>query len=249
MDDLQLLVDLHRGEKRQGPGGDAETRQAMELAGLDRSIPLKIVDIGCGTGASSLFLAQELQAKITAADLFPDFLQELEERSQALGVSEKIETLSCSMEALPFGEGEYDVIWSEGAIYNMGFKRGVENWKRFLRSGGVLAVSELTFFTSDRPSEVEAYWNREYPEADTASSKIAVLEESGFSLTAYFILPMHCWVENYYEPLQERFDKFLAEQNQSEAARALVQAERQEMDFYKRWHIYYGYGFYIAKKI
>ncbi|HNR12259.1 MAG TPA: SAM-dependent methyltransferase, partial [Thermodesulfobacteriota bacterium] len=34
---LQLLVDLHRHALRQGPGGEAETRQALKLAGLDRS--------------------------------------------------------------------------------------------------------------------------------------------------------------------------------------------------------------------
>jgi len=46
---MQLLVDLHKSQFRQGPGGEAETKRAMELAGLDRSRHLKIADIGCGT--------------------------------------------------------------------------------------------------------------------------------------------------------------------------------------------------------
>ncbi len=54
--------------ERQGPGGDAETKLAMKLAGLDRTRPLKIVDIGCGTGASTILLAKELDAEITAVD-------------------------------------------------------------------------------------------------------------------------------------------------------------------------------------
>lgn len=37
MDDLQLLVDLHLQADRQGPGGDAETCRAIELAGLRNS--------------------------------------------------------------------------------------------------------------------------------------------------------------------------------------------------------------------
>lgn len=41
----------------------------------------------------------------------------------------------CSMENLPFGDREYDIIWSEGAIYNIGFERGVIDWNRYLKVG------------------------------------------------------------------------------------------------------------------
>ena len=54
MDELSLLVDLHREAKRQGPGGDDETRLAITLSGLSGRKGLKIADIGCGTGASLL---------------------------------------------------------------------------------------------------------------------------------------------------------------------------------------------------
>ncbi|MDX9789029.1 MAG: hypothetical protein RBT11_19800 [Desulfobacterales bacterium] len=58
MDDIQmqLLIDLHRSNFRQSPGGMAETKQALMLAGLDKSRPLKIANIGCGTGASTILL-------------------------------------------------------------------------------------------------------------------------------------------------------------------------------------------------
>lgn len=75
--DFQLLVDLHRPAELQGSGGDAETIRALELAWLDRSRPLKIADIGCGTGASTLLLARELDTDITAVDFLPEFLDEL----------------------------------------------------------------------------------------------------------------------------------------------------------------------------
>ena len=38
---IQLLIDLHRPNPRQGPGGEVESRLAMRLAGLDQSRPLK----------------------------------------------------------------------------------------------------------------------------------------------------------------------------------------------------------------
>jgi len=123
MEDYQLLIDLHKNANQQGPGGDAETEKALSLAMVDRAAPLKIADIGCGTGASTLILARLLNAQFTAVDFLQDFLEILEERAKNMGLSDKITTLVCSMDNLSFGDEEYDVIWSEGAIYNIGFEK------------------------------------------------------------------------------------------------------------------------------
>lgn len=48
VDEFQLLIDFNRHAARQGPGGEAETKRTLELAGLDRSRLLKIADIGQG---------------------------------------------------------------------------------------------------------------------------------------------------------------------------------------------------------
>lgn len=114
MDDFRLLIDLHRPSQRQGPGGDAETKRAMEMAGLDRSCPLKIADIGCGSGASTILLAKELDARITAVDFLPELLDELQIRANNHGVADRITTLNASMDALPFAKGELDLPAEQG---------------------------------------------------------------------------------------------------------------------------------------
>ena len=238
MDDYQLLIDLHKRTNRQGPGGDSETEKALSLAMIDRTAPLKIADIGCGTGASTLLLARLLKARITAVDFLQDFLEVLEGRAEKMGLSEKITTLFCSMENLPFGDEEYDVIWSEGAIYNIGFERGVKDWSRYLKVGGLLVVSEITWITASRPSELQRYWEGEYPEIDTASSKIGVLEKNGYSPIGYFVLPEHCWLENYYRPMQNSFAEFLARNANNEEAQAIVEAEKKEISLYKKYKKY-----------
>ena len=245
---LQLLMDFHCQATRQGPGGEVETRRAMELAGLDRSGPLRIADIGCGTGASTLLLASELDAEITAVDFLQDFLDELASRARNHGVIDRIATLNCSMDGLPFAEDEFDVIWSEGAIYNIGFEAGVSAWSRFLKPGGKLIVSEITWLSAKRPLDVQAYWGAAYPEIDVASSKIRILERHGYCPEAYFVLPKHCWLENYYQPMESRFDDFLERHGQSEQAKAIVAEEKQEIALYEKNSAYYSYGFYVAKK-
>lgn len=249
MEDDRLLVDLHKDAWRQGPGGDEETERALGLARVDRDAPLRVADMGCGTGASALLLARLSNARITAVDLFREFLDVLEERAEEAGVSGRMETLCASMEDLPFGDGEFDVIWSEGAIYNIGFGKGVLEWRRHLKTGGILAVSEITWLTGSRPSELQRHWEREYPGIDVASSKMGILETGGYSPIGYFVLPEHCWRDNYYRPMQARFDAFLERNGNSEQARAIVEAEQREIEMYEEHHDYYGYGMYIATKV
>lgn len=248
VEDYQLLIDLHKGANRQGPGGDAESEKALSLAMIDRAAPLKIADIGCGTGASTLLLARLLEAQIMAVDFLQDFLEVLEERAKNFGLSEKITTLCCSMDNLPFGNEEYDGIWSEGAIYNIGFEKGITEWNRYLKAGGLLVVSEITWITTSRPSELQKYWETEYPEIDVASSKIAVLEKNGYSPIGYFVLPEHCWLDNYYRPMQNSFKDFLNRNGNSEEARAIIEAENREIDLYEKYKAHYSYGVYVARK-
>ena len=210
---------------------------------------LRIADIGCGTGASTLVLARELDAHITAVDFLPEFLDRLEDVAGRCGFGDRITTLAASMESLPFAEATYDAIWSEGAIYNMGFAAGIAAWQRFLKPGGILAVSELTWLTGQRPPELQAHWETEYAEVDTASAKMAVLESLGFSPIGYFPLPEYCWLENYYRPLQRRFPDFLARHEHSEVARAIVAAEEEEISLYERHKAFVGYGYYVARKV
>ena len=250
MDDYSLLIDLHRQGLRQGPGGDVETERALELAGVDRTTPLAVADIGCGTGASTLLLARLLQqARITAVDFLQEFLDVLEQRAQDTGVAGRISTLAASMDDLPFGAGEFDVIWSEGAIYNIGFRTGITAWRRFLKPGGLLVASEITWLTEERPQELQRHWDMEYPEIDLASAKIRALEMNGYSPLGYFVLPKHCWLDNYYRPLQARFDGFLKRHGNSEEARAIVAAEEREIQLYERHSDQLSYGMYIARKL
>ena len=248
MNNVQLLVDLYQDAQRQGPGGEEQTRLAITLSGLKKSRELKIADIGCGSGAATFVLAKTLDAHITAVDIYPEFLNKLAEAASRIGVADHVVTRTESMEQLSFAEEELDAIWSEGAIYNMGFAEGIEAWRKYLKSGGILAVSELTWLTEERPEELQAYWDREYPKVDIASAKMDVLERLGFSPLGYFVLPENCWLDNYYGPIQKRFAEFLERHKKSDAARAIIKAEENEILFYEKYKAFVGYGYYIARK-
>lgn len=249
MDEMELLIDWHRDGERQGPGGDEQTRLALALTGAELGSIRRVADIGCGTGASTRVLAEELDADIYAVDALYPFCAALKQRPGPVAGRGRVYPLTASMTALPFGEGAFDLIWSEGAIYNMGFASGVAAWRSLLRPGGFLAVSEITWLTNSRPAELEAFWNGEYAEMATASVKIGMLESSGYSVRGYFPLPRSCWLDNYYGPMKARREAFLERHGHSAAARALVAAEAEEIAMYEKYGDLYGYGFYVASRI
>lgn len=248
MTELELIIDLHKNSERQGPGSEKDTLKALEFLNLTFEQNLKVADIGSGSGGQTISLAKNLNGQITAVDLFPGFLNELNEKAQKLGLTNKILTLEKSMDDLPFDEGEFDLIWSEGAIYNIGFENGLKKWKDYLKVGGHLAVSEITWITQSRPNEIEKFWKTEYLEIDTASNKIKQLENNGFTLVGYFYLSQDSWIETYYKPMQARFENFLKRNDNSELARKVVEDSQAEIDLYERFKNYYSYGFYVARK-
>ena len=248
MTELELIVDLHKNSNRQGPGSEKATLKALELLNLPTDQNLKVADIGCGSGGQTITLAQNLKGQITAVDLFPEFLDELNEKAHQLGLTDKIVTLEKSMDDLPFNKNEFDLLWSEGAIYSIGFEKGLKMWKDYLKVGGYLAVSEITWITQSRPKEIEDFWKREYQEIDTASNKIKLLEGNGYTLTGYFYLGQDSWIQNYYQPLETRFETFLKRNEHSELASKVVGDYKAEIDLYYRFKDYYSYGFYIARK-
>ena len=182
-------------------------------------------------------------------DLFQPFLDVLEVRAQAAGLADQIQTHCLSMDELPFEAGRFDLIWSEGAIYNMGFEKGIRYWRQFLKPGGFLAVSEISWLRDERPEELVAYWNNAYPDIDSISAKIQVLERAGYSPLAHVVLPPSCWLDDYYRPLQARYPAFLQRHHNSDAAVALQASDAEEIALYEQYQDYYSYGFYLARKV
>lgn len=247
MTELELLVDLHLDGARQGPGSNGTTLKALELTGLTTKANLQVADIGCGTGASTLLLAEYLAAKITAVDLFPEFLDRLTIEAAQYRLVNKIKPVVMSMDDLKFAKNSLDLIWSEGAIYNMGFEKGAKYWQSFLKASGVLAISDITWLTKDRPAEIDNYWQSFYPEIDTLENKVGLLEKLGYEMLGTFVLPESCWEEEYYKPLEGRYDDFLDRHQDSEIAEQLVNADREEISLFRKYKAYYSYGFYIAR--
>jgi len=84
---------------RLGPGDDHSTMIALDVLLSTRPklsddpapVRLRVLDIGCGNGAQTIQLAKHIDGTILAVDNHQPFLDELQRRAEAEGVSDKIQ--------------------------------------------------------------------------------------------------------------------------------------------------------------
>ena len=245
---MELFLDLHTRVPRQGPGSNASTAQALRMLG-ELPPQLHILDIGCGAGAQTLALADQVNGKIVALDCNQCFLDELRHKINELGLQRKITPMLGSMFDLAFPDNTFDVIWSEGAIYIAGFEKGIQDWRRFVKPGGFLVASEISWLRRDIPAELEAYWKEQYAGIDFISAKIAQIETCGYAPFGYFVLPESAWLEGYYGPLLANREAFLADHGNSPEAHTVLEEMAKEVAMYEKYSKYYGYVFYLARKV
>lgn len=246
--DFDLICEYYASVERQGPGSPEVTLKALSF--IDNlTEKSRIADIGCGTGGQTMVLAQHAPGTVTGIDLFPKFIDLFNRNAAALDLQHRVKGVVASMDDLSFQKEELDLIWSEGAIYNIGFERGLKEWREFLKTGGFMAVSEASWFTEDRPAGIEEFWKREYPGIDIIPNKITQMQKAGYVPIASFILPENCWTEHFYEPQIAAQDTFLKKHAGNKTAEDFIANQRHEARLYEKYKAYYGYVFYIGKKI
>jgi ubiquinone/menaquinone biosynthesis C-methylase UbiE len=242
---------FHPSLPRLGPGADGATRKALDIATSNTSgssQKLKILDIGCGNGTQTLQLAKHSESKILAVDNYLPFLEELQGRAEAQGVSGKIETTLKDMHELSLEEGSFDIIWSEGALYIMGFRNGLKHCFPLLVPGGVMAVTELSWLRPDPPGECRQFFAEEYPDMMNIDGCLSNISDVGYDVLYHFILPKSAWLTPFYEPLGSRLQELRGTYSSDSEKLAMIASVQKEIDIFHRYSNYYGYVFYIMQR-
>ncbi len=244
---IELLVKLHTGLPRLGPGDTASTLRALSLC---TGLPPRpdVLDVGCGTGAQTLVLARATDGMVTATDLFPVFLDQLRDRVAREGLADRVRILRADMAALPLPEAAFDLAWCEGAVYVMGFDAGLAGWRPLVRSGGWLALTEVSWLTPDPPQECRDFWAAHYPGIRSVEDNLAAARSLGWDPAAWFTLPPTAWTEDYYGPLAAHLPDFEAAHADDPSALELADRTRYEMDLLRRSLEHYNYVFYVLRR-
>jgi ubiquinone/menaquinone biosynthesis C-methylase UbiE len=241
----QALFRLHEGLPRNSPGSEKSTLKALRRLGrLPRHA--RVIDLGCGNGASAIALARRLQSEVVAVDAHEPFLRTLEERCRAEGLDSLVVARHADFSALEEPNSSFDLLWSEGAAYVLGFESAIVQWRPLLKKGGRAAVTELSWGQESPSEETKEYWSSVYPGMRTTVGNCAAAERAGYSVIDTITLSNKDWAA-YYGPLKQRIAELRAEGEPSPELAVVVEEAEREIAIYERHGDEFGYVFYLLE--
>ena len=206
-----------------------------------------ILDIGCGPGVQTVDLLKISGGRVLALDFLPLMLERTRANAEKANVSERLEVIEQNMAEMAFPPSTFDVVWSEGAIYNLGFENGLGAVKSFVKPGGYVAVSEAVWLKTDPPEAVAKFWEA-YPEIDTIENKLSLIDRLGYEQTGHFVLPATTWTAEYYDPMERLIAQKSMEWVGNSVALAVLEEARKEIEIFRDYSSYYSYGFFVMRR-
>lgn len=240
---------LHQGLRREGPGTDATTRDALRRLPPLPERPV-VLDLGCGPGGQTLVVAETLRAVVTGIDLHAPYLRALEAAAGRRGLADLIRTRREDMRQLSDPPESVDLIWSEGSAYAIGFGDALAQWRRVLKPGGLMVVSELAWLVEPeaRPKEARDFWAEAYPAMTTPEANERTAVGLGYQPVDRWVMPQTAWWPDYYTPLRQRCRDLMPETEHDPALRAVVAEEMREIEVFAASANSYSYVFHILRK-
>ncbi|MBN1435990.1 MAG: class I SAM-dependent methyltransferase [Sedimentisphaerales bacterium] len=237
---------------RLGPGNAFSTNKALDTllprCSAQTERELAILDLGCGNGCQTIQLAQRLNAKILAVDNHQPFLDELARRAKENGVADKIQPHLADSRCLDLAAGSFDLIWCEGAIFTIGFRKALELFHDLLKPSGLAAFSEMAWLRPGAPQKCVDFITGPCPDLADISSQLSTIAETGFGVLDHFILDESAWWENFYQPLSERAKQLRKEHDQDAQKKELLDFTDLEIEMHREFSQYYGYVFYMIER-
>jgi len=246
MEGIEYLHELCEALPRCGPGDNEFTKRAYNAIPKPPKRPV-ILDIGCGPGVQTIELAKISNGEIIALDNHQPFLDRLTKQARNEGLEEKIVPRNLSMLEMDYNENTFDIIWSEGALYLMGFRNGLRRCKQLLKSNGYLALTELVYIAPNPPDEVIQYFENDYPDIENIETKVETIKEEGFNLISNFTLPESAWFNSYYSPIEKELPCLKKKYRANKIAWAVFEEIRDEISLYRRYSAFYGYEFFVMQ--
>ena len=237
-----------------GPGDTTTTRNLVERLLPDLPSVSRVADFGCGVGASALVLAECLpEARVLALDSHVPFIARLETAASARGLEEHINAVVGDMSHPPALDGvlgEFDLIWSESAIYSVGRTNAFTCWRPLLKPGGWLVFSDIVWQceSTARSDKASVFWAKEYPDITTAAGVMDELITAGFSSLDPVLSGRKAW-SNYYEPLRERLRLLTKQGNHPQALNTVIAELEREIDIYDCAGNEVALAFFLARRV
>ena len=238
-------IDLLFGDMdKLSPGDDSLSLYVL------RSLPQHyfevVVDAGCGAGRQTMVLASDLGTPIHAVDSYQPFLNHLSQRAEEKGLAHLVRAHCMDMKDIPTVFPTIDLLWAEGAAYNIGFANALSTWAKAIKPDGFAVVSELCWLREEIPDAVGEFFRSGYPDMQSAHQSIATAEGAGYKIFNTYTLPQEAWVKDYYEVLEPRA-KSLVNHSDVDVRNFAVETLK-EIETFKISENSYGYVFFVLQR-
>jgi SAM-dependent methyltransferase len=161
-------------------GGKGATVRLARLAGLSHG--MRVLDVGGGMGGPARTLAAEFGCDVTGLDLTESYVRAAALLTERLRLGDRVRHQVGNALALPFGDGIFDVVWTQNSGMNITDKPSLyAGFHRVLRRGGLLAIQE-PMAGPVQPPIFPQMWAREPAQSflRAPAEMRALIERAGF---------------------------------------------------------------------
>jgi SAM-dependent methyltransferase len=243
-----IFFELYESLPRQGPGNRASAARALAFC-LNLPPAPAVLDLGCGVGGQTLHLADLTSGSIVALDSHGPNIERLRATVAERGLDRRIQPVVGDMAEPGFRPASFDLVWSEGAFYNIGIEIALRVCRGLLRPGGYLAFTDAVWRKENPPLEVKASFDGDYPTMGRVPDTLAAIERCGFSLIGHFTLPDEAWWDDFYKPMEIRIEELRGKYKADDEALAILDQLGQEPEMHRRYSDYYAYEFFVVRLI
>jgi SAM-dependent methyltransferase len=243
----EIFFEVYEALPRQGPGNRSCAAKALALC---RDLPPfpAVLDLGCGVGGQTLHLAELTSGSIIALDSHAPSIQRLQATVQEHGLSSRVHPRVGDMACPDLPAASFDLIWSEGALYNIGIGNALRVCGGLLRAGGHLAFTDAVWRKEDPPAEVKASFEPDYPGMGWVADILAAIAEGGYSLLGHFTLPEEAWWEDFYTPMLQRIEELRGKYAADRQALGALRQLAREPEMHRQYFEYYAYEFFAVRR-
>jgi SAM-dependent methyltransferase len=242
----EVFFEVYETLPRQGPGNRDSAERALALCRDLRPSP-DVLDLGCGVGGQTLHLAERLAGSIVAIDSHAPSIARLQETLADRGLSHRVRASVADMSDARIPGAGFDLVWSEGALYNLGLDHALRLCHQLLRPGGYLAFTEPVWRKDGAPPEVKASFDLDYPGMGRVEEVLASLDRCGFEVQGRFTLPEEAWWDDFYTPMERRIEALRELHAADPEALAILDQLAREPEMHRRHSEYYAYEFFVAR--
>ena len=242
-----IFFELYESLPRQGPGNRACAARALAFC---RDLPPTpaVLDLGCGGGGQTLHLAELTSGPIVAVDSHAPSIERLRATVAVRGLADRIRPMVGDMAKPGLPPASVDLVWSEGALYNIGIGNALRICHGLLSPGGYLAFTDAVWCKGDPPPEVKASFDLDYPTMGRVPDVLATIDKSGFSLIGHFTLPDEAWWDDFYTPMGVRIMELRGKYADDDEALAVLDQLALEPEMHQRYSDCYAYEFFVLRR-